>query len=202
MDKPTIDFYNKNAEAQSALYEKANMSDMYRRLVSLVPPYSRILEIGCGSGRDARALVRMGFSVMATDASLGMICEAERRSKGCSGQLQFSCMAFPLYDNHPLFAERFDLVLAVAVLMHFSEQDIEKTLSQVAQLLNPGGIFFCTFKNQPSLDSRLYQTIDVSRLIADCAKNGLINFLQESNDDLLGRATTWTTLAFKMSSKL
>lgn len=197
MDKPTIDFYNLHANEQAALYETADMSSMYNRLATLLKDRGKILEIGCGSGRDARALANMGFSVVATDASEGMIREAKRLSAGNVCGLSFAWLPFPISKRHALFTEQFDLVLAVAVLMHLSPQDRQSVLYQVARLLKPGGIFFCTFKNEMSHDNRLYQQILPAELIVECDNAGMKCFLQESSNDILGRVATWMTLAFR-----
>ena len=197
MDKPTIDFYNLHASEQAASYETADMSVMYGRIEALLPPHARVLEIGCGSGRDARALSDMGFSVVATDASRGMIREAEKLSKGNRDNLSFVHLPFPIPDNHALFSERFDLVLAVAVLMHFSPQERVKSLAQIARLLKATGLFYCSFKNQTTTDKRLYQPITPSELNLECSSLGFVNCLQEFNQDILGREAIWTTMMFK-----
>ena len=197
MDKPTIDFYNQHAKTQSDLYEAADMSVMYRRLEAVVPPHSRILEIGCGSGRDARALADMGFSVVATDASNGMIQEAKRRAEGKRGDLSFVCLPFPIPEGLSLFKEqRFDLVLAVAVLMHMLPEERVQTLKQIQRTLKPNGLFYCTFKKQQSKDVRLYQEICSSDLESECLHCGLQKLFKWEDVDMLGRDTCWTSALF------
>lgn len=202
MDKPTIDFYNLHAKEQAALYNSADMSIMYRHIEALLPPHARVLEIGCGSGRDARALSGMGFSVVATDASEGMIREAKRLSEGNRASLGFTCLAFPLPENHPLLLEQFDLVLAVAVIMHLSPEDRKKLLAQISRVLKPKGCFYCSFKNQNNADERLYQPIPIVDLIKECNTVGLGLCRQESNSDILGRNAIWTTMLFKKVVKI
>ena len=196
MDKPTIDFYDKFAEVQSDLYETADMSVMHRRLATIVPPCGRILEIGCGSGRDARVLAGMGFSVIATDASSGMIREAERRTEVNRDNLSFTCLSFPLSEGHLLLNERFDCVLAVAVLMHLLPEERVQTLGQVQRMLKPNGLFYCTLKNRQSTDARLYQEIKASDFKSECLRCGLLNLLEWSDSDVLGRGTCWETMLF------
>ncbi|MCR4564804.1 MAG: class I SAM-dependent methyltransferase [Bacteroidales bacterium] len=197
MDKPTVDFYNQYSGKQAELYESADMSTMYKRIVSFLPDNGRVLEIGCGSGRDARALVELGFSVVATDASQGMILQAVERNKAENSNLRFICTSFPLADNHYLLRESFDLVLAVAVLMHFSPQERYLLLKQIAKMLKPQGVFYCTFKNQISIDERLYQIIDAAELSKECQQTGLKNLFQQADNDILGRETTWITSVFE-----
>lgn len=201
MDKPTVDFYNQHAKAQSDLYERADMSVMYRRLETILPQHSRILEIGCGSGRDARALSGMGFSVVATDASNGMIQEAIKRTECKCGDLSFTCLSFPIPENHSLFNERFDLVLAVAVIMHLFPKERQTTLSQISRLLRTEGLFYCSFKNQTNSDERLCQIIGANDLLNECRSVGLYDCMKEFDSDILGRNTVWTTMMFRKDCK-
>ena len=53
MDRSTIHYYNKNADKLAELYETADMSEIHALLVRFLSEKGRILEIGCGSGRDA-----------------------------------------------------------------------------------------------------------------------------------------------------
>ena len=197
MDDSTVDFYNLHAAEQAALYETADMSAMYHRLADILPFHGTILEIGCGSGRDARALADMGFSVVATDASLGMLREAERHAESNFSNLSFIHLPFPIPYNHPFLEKKFDLVLSVAVLMHLTPEDRKKTLAQVSQLLKPMGYFYCSFKNQTGVDKRLYQHIEIAELIAECCNVGLKNCLEEFGQDVLGRNAVWMTMIFQ-----
>ena len=92
--------------------------------------------------------------------------------------------------------QRFDLVLAVAVLMHFLPNERQKTLDQISRLLKTKGFFYCSFKNQLSIDKRLYQCIVADDLISECNSVGLHNCLKEFSSDILGRNTVWTTMIF------
>ena len=58
MDRQTLDYYNENAEKLAELYETADMSAVHSLLLPFLPEKVSVLEIGCGSGRDA-ALTRI-----------------------------------------------------------------------------------------------------------------------------------------------
>jgi 2-polyprenyl-3-methyl-5-hydroxy-6-metoxy-1,4-benzoquinol methylase len=47
----------------------ASISDLYREFLPLVPTGGKILDAGCGSGRDSVYFKQQGFSVTAFDAS-------------------------------------------------------------------------------------------------------------------------------------
>lgn len=51
----------------------AQRKQVWPRLLAAFPPGSRILELNCGTGEDARFLARQGRSILACDASAGMI---------------------------------------------------------------------------------------------------------------------------------
>ena len=53
MDRQTLDYYNENAEKLTELYKTADISEIHALLVRFLSEKARILEIGCGSGRDA-----------------------------------------------------------------------------------------------------------------------------------------------------
>jgi ubiquinone/menaquinone biosynthesis C-methylase UbiE len=58
-------------------------------------PGSRILEINCGTGEDAVFMARSGLSVLACDASRGMIEVAQRRKSVEGGDLPINFLAVP-----------------------------------------------------------------------------------------------------------
>ena len=49
---------------------------MYRILLKTFPPKLQLLEIGCGSGRDASFMYQHGYDVLAIEGSKEMIAEA------------------------------------------------------------------------------------------------------------------------------
>ena len=64
-----IEYYNQNAEAFYAGTVNADMSFWRDKFEKLVAAGGRILDAGCGSGRDSRAFRQHGYSVVAFDAS-------------------------------------------------------------------------------------------------------------------------------------
>ncbi len=54
----------------------------HERLAQLVQPGARVLELGCGTGEDARAVAQMGAHVTATDASAAMLAITAEKTRG------------------------------------------------------------------------------------------------------------------------
>jgi len=59
---------------------RAQRKQVWMRLLAGFPPSSRILELNCGTGEDARFLAMVGHSVLACDASPKMIQLARNRA--------------------------------------------------------------------------------------------------------------------------
>ena len=75
-----------------------------------IDPTERILEIGCGEGRDALFLLRQGYDVLATDVSMEAIDYCRKQNPEYSHRFQvLDCLRETL-------PERFDYIYAVAVI--------------------------------------------------------------------------------------
>lgn len=68
MDK-TIEYYNQNANMFAQGTRLVDFSVMQERFANMVPVGSRILDFGCGSGRDTKYFLEKGYQVEATDGS-------------------------------------------------------------------------------------------------------------------------------------
>lgn len=65
----TLAYYAANADEFAAGTADVDFSATQQRFASLLPPNARVLDLGCGSGRDARWFLEAGFEVTATDGS-------------------------------------------------------------------------------------------------------------------------------------
>jgi SAM-dependent methyltransferase len=140
MDARTVAWYDDHAAAACDRYEAADLPGLHARLLRCLPPGASVLEIGCGSGRDAVFLLSHGYDVSGVDASAAMIAEAARLHPELAGRL--ACAAFPLPEQAPLLQRRFDAVISIAALMHVPEAELEAAAAQVRILVRPGGILF------------------------------------------------------------
>ena len=68
MDSSTLDYYSKHAKDVAERYEAAP-SSLASRFSSAFAPGGRILDIGCGSGRDLAELGRQGFQPFGLDGT-------------------------------------------------------------------------------------------------------------------------------------
>ena len=137
MSRSTLNYYNQNSLDIAKRYESADVTQLHDFLLSGLKPCGSLLELGCGSGRDAAFMVSQGFKVLATDGSAAMVEQAQRHHPELAGQVTQLELPDGLSNKFGIY----DGIYAVAVLMHLSVQDIETTLSGVNALLAPRGRF-------------------------------------------------------------
>ncbi|MEP7007559.1 MAG: class I SAM-dependent methyltransferase [Sphingomonas bacterium] len=135
-DRDTINFYESNA----ASYSAARPDEVTPELVTFLPnlmPGSRILELGCGSGRDAAEMERWGFEIDATDGTPAMAALASERLGRTVRVLRFDDL-----DAQ----ESYDAVVACASLLHVPRMVLPAILTRVWKALKPGGWHFASYK--------------------------------------------------------
>ena len=68
MDAATVNYYSKNAQAVAARYESV-VSSLSESFQDAFKARSKLLDIGCGSGRDLALLVSLGHDCFGLDAT-------------------------------------------------------------------------------------------------------------------------------------
>jgi len=141
-EKQTIGYYDRKAETWIAThggYEgKSWWENEMRRFHELLPK-GKILEIGSGAGRDAAALIAMGYDYIGIDASKSMIEIAKKRNPNAT----FHCIS--VYDlDFP--TATFDGFWTAATLLHLPKPRIKEALDRIKQVLKPAGIGFISMK--------------------------------------------------------
>ena len=133
----TLNYYNENAAAFCEGTLNADMSHLYGCFLQHVPAGGKILDLGCGSGRDTLAFLRKGYQVEAVDGS-SELCRLASEFIGQSVR----CMDFEELD----YEEEFDGVWACASLLHVEKSRISSVLAKVHRALKPGGVMYFSFK--------------------------------------------------------
>ena len=113
-------------------------SMVWQRLDETFAGCRRLLEIGCGTGEDAVHLARLGFDVLATDASMSMIREAERKAQhaACANRIRFRCTPMERLGAD-LAGETFDGVFSNFGAVNCARQ-LDAVAADLALLLEPG----------------------------------------------------------------
>jgi SAM-dependent methyltransferase len=136
----SVAYYDLNADRFTADTGGLNMSALYERFLHRVEHSGRILDAGCGVGRDALAFVERGYSVVAFDASTEMVRLARARITGRAEVLQMR------FDDAG-WREEFDGVWACASLLHVPATDLPPVIRRLRVALRPGGVIYMSFKH-------------------------------------------------------
>lgn len=106
------------------------------RAASATP--ARIVEVGCGPGRDMVWLEEQGMNVVGADLSRGMLQQARLRVRGPLLQMDMRRLAFRPARFHGAWCN--------AALLHLPRADAPGVLSQIAGLLAPRAPLFLSLQ--------------------------------------------------------
>jgi SAM-dependent methyltransferase len=118
------------------------VDDIVRRYAhssAAIPP--RLLDIGCGTGRDAGHLTRLGYAVTGLDTSARMLAYARRRHPA----VRFVEADMRTFD----LGTRFDVISCLDSAMLYCHANTELTgfLDRCGRHLAPGGLFVAEMRN-------------------------------------------------------
>ena len=133
----TIDYYNTHASQFAESTFNVDMEILYQPFLEHLPSTARILDLGCGSGRDSLAFKKKGYEVDACDYSEELVKKAHELT-GINVQHQ------SFYDLDE--DERYDAIWACASLLHCERDRLTEVLQKMLCALKPNGVIYMSFK--------------------------------------------------------
>lgn len=133
----SISYYDKNAQHFFETTSVYDYSSLYELFLPHLPKGAKILDAGCGSGRDSKCFIDKGYKVVAFDGSQELATLA--------GQLT----GLPIH--HKLLSqindhEEFDGIWASASLLHIPKNELLTILKKLKKALKPKGIWYISFR--------------------------------------------------------
>ncbi len=156
-----MNYYDHNAQTYFDTTFQVDMETIYTPFLEKLPPAAIIIDAGCGSGRDALAFSRLGFKVLAFDASERLV-QLARTHTGLDVQ---HCTVLD-FNTEPQSA---NAIWACASLLHVPYGKLQQTFKLLATFLVPNGTFYCSFKygdGQVERDGRHFTNLN-EKLLAD-----------------------------------
>jgi SAM-dependent methyltransferase len=135
------------------------VQEALERFAARVRPAGRVLEIGSGSGRDARALEERGLSVRRTDITPAFV--ALLREGGYDADV-----VDPLVDDlsdPSAPGTPYAGVWANASLLHADREELPRVLSRLADVTEPGGVLFVGLKEGSGADWSMHGNVTAPR---------------------------------------
>ena len=137
MADSTIRYYNENARAYFDSTVALDMGKLYGPFLKHLRPGSKVLDAGCGSGRDSLFFKNQGFQVTAFDASKEMV-------KLASELLDQKVLLMSFEDLS--LTEQYDGIWACASLLHVKKTKLSRVIAELSKHLKDGGVFYISFK--------------------------------------------------------
>lgn len=133
----TVDYYDTNAEEYIQSTIRLDLHELYKPFLRQLPSGAHILDAGCGSGRDTKAFLDLGFRVTAIDAS----SELARLATIYTGQV---CQV--MFFHEMKFQDEFDGIWACASILHVPKSEMDIVMPLFIRALKPGGVFYISLK--------------------------------------------------------
>lgn len=132
----TISYYDASGESYFSSTVNADMSAAWKRF-SFFLKRGRILDFGCGSGRDSLHFLSRGYEVEAWDGS-EVMCRLASAYTG----LEVKQRRFEELDAY----ECFDGIWACASILHLERRFLPEIFLKMERVLRPGGFIYASFK--------------------------------------------------------
>ncbi len=126
-------------------------------------PGMKILDAGCGGGRNLVYFLRAGYEVFGVDSSADAIAYVRQMAHQLAPQLPPENFQLAAVEDAVFADETFDVVISSAVL-HFAQDEAQfrRMLDTMWRQLKPGGLFFARLASSIGIEDRL-QHIDGRR---------------------------------------
>ncbi len=194
IDDRTNSYYSSKSFDLAGKYSKAD--DLFSKLfIKYLSTTSKILDIGCGSGRDIANLIKSGFTVTGADSSGKMISAAVGKYPELADKISLSGLPdLPEIDN------TFNGVLCSAVLQHIPDSNLYESFRRISDLIKDNGIFVVSFPVEyPGIDpetnrdagGRLFYIRSAEKYRFLIERLGFVLIESELQDDSLGRDAQW-----------
>lgn len=154
----TLNYYNNNAEEFVESTINANVENLHNILLKYLNSGDKILDLGCGSGRDSKAFIEKGYKVTAIDGALEL-CKFASNYIG----KPVECKLFSEIDYY----NEFDGIWACSSLLHVPYNELPIIFEKVSNALKENGYFYFSFKYgnfSGERNSRYFTDLDDLRL--------------------------------------
>ncbi|MBA6326727.1 methyltransferase domain-containing protein [Colwellia sp. MB02u-6] len=208
-------FYNENANKLAQQYLSKSFDEVHQSWSQLLPSviknaHARILDIGAGSGRDAKHIAQLAARTHGTENKVQVVAVepanllAELGANQTTGlNVKWLTDSLPALNVITKQEVSFDLILLSAVWMHIPVGDRARSIRKLANLLKPGGKLVISLRHGQTIEDcneRKMHTVCANELKQLASDVGLFIQLETPKEsDKLGRDhVSWQTLVLQM----
>ncbi|MCR4781743.1 MAG: class I SAM-dependent methyltransferase [Lachnospiraceae bacterium] len=133
----TLFYYDEKAKEFCENTVNADVSPQRDRFLSYLKEGASILDFGCGSGRDIKAFLDLGYKVEAIDGSVEL-CKTASEYTG----IEVKNMLFQDLNA----VEKYDGIWACSSILHVSKADLKSVLKKMVTASKDDGVIYTSFK--------------------------------------------------------
>jgi SAM-dependent methyltransferase len=188
--------YGENAQALTRQYESVSFEDAHADVLGLLPVTpAKALDVGAGTGRDAAALAKRGFSVTAVEPTQEFRALAQELHKDV--RIEWIDDGLPDLANLPVGAS-FDLIMLSAVWMHLDAPERRRAMPRVAGLLRKDGVMILSLRHGPVPAGRIMFEVSADETAALATAAGLQEIHRHTRaSQFQQKDVWWDRLAFR-----
>jgi 2-polyprenyl-3-methyl-5-hydroxy-6-metoxy-1,4-benzoquinol methylase len=202
MDKKTLNYYQEHADELAERYGAAQ-SGIAQFFHEAFAGKERIIDIGCGTGRDLNTLLEMGFDAVGIDPCQELLDQAVKKYPKTRGKMHVDVLP------HLKTVEKghFDGILCSSVLMHLPEELLFDSIYALRGILKPKGRLLMSVplpdhtideRNCRDANDRLFNGVPPEKFQLLFERVGFKLVSRHDNDDSLGRNhRRWATMIFQ-----
>jgi SAM-dependent methyltransferase len=194
----SIKQYDARAQEYASKYEALTFEQVHGELLDILPPSGGfILDVGCGSGRDAAWFASHGYQVVAIEPAKKLLELA--RQVHSQPEIVWLQDKLPGLEQTIALGRSFDFALVSAVWMHVHPSNRQRAFRKLVSLLKPGGSLVITFRNGGFDDGREDYPTSVDELQLLCMQQGIaIKRIHRSEDRLQRPGVEWQTVIMQL----
>ena len=136
MNDKTLDYYNQNANTFFEGTVSVNFREVQDKFLKVLPG-KKILDFGCGSGRDTKYFLDNGYDVIAIDGSIEL-CKKASEYTG----IEVKHMLFQELNDK----DTYDGIWACSSILHLNKEELKPVLLKMIDALKKQGIIYTSFK--------------------------------------------------------
>ena len=172
----TIQYYDQNAADFVENTRNVDFHVMQDEFIEGLPAGAKILDMGCGSGRDTKYFLEHGYRVDAIDGS-AELCALASEYTG----IPVKCQLFQELDA----SEVYDGIWACSSILHLEKTELRSVLKKMADALRPDGWIYTSFKYGE------YEGMRNGRYFTDFTWNSFQRFIRDTES--LSITESWVT---------
>jgi len=166
LEKVTMTQWNEvyKKEESFKYYDLNNPHQDIPKLTKIFSKNSKILDLGCGSGRNLIYLAKKGFQIYGLDSAEKGIKIIKQKLKKDNLQSKLTTQSF--FQTLPYKDSSFDIIISIQSLQHGTETQIKKTIKEIHRILKPNGKIFVTLCGRYSKGKIRYCLVKTAKKIA------------------------------------